>query len=364
MGAGKSSVAIRVDASQQIGTGHVMRCLALAEVLSKEGWHACFLSRHMPATLRSLVQGAGHDSLALGSAPANDHANELAHSHWLGTSQLADAQDSIQALSGRSPDWVVVDHYALDARWESALRRCGARIFVIDDIADRNHDCNALLDQNIVASMNTRYDGKVPRGCTQLLGPRYALLRTEFANLHESARPRGGPVERLLILMGGADASNETEKAIRAVAGIEGPTFIVDVVVGAEHPAIERITALCRAHGYHCHVQASNVAELMASADLAIGGCGATSWERCCMGVPAICIALANNQAAIAEGLAAHGAIEYLGEAVKVSEAEVSRAVLDLIHDRARRVSMSEASFALVDGKGTQRVRDVIIGAP
>jgi UDP-2,4-diacetamido-2,4,6-trideoxy-beta-L-altropyranose hydrolase len=300
--------------------------------------------------------------LALGSTPAGDRVDGLAHSHWLASSQTADAQDSIRALSGHSLNWVVVDHYALDARWESALRQCGARIFVIDDIADRDHDCDVLLDQNMVASMSRRYADRVPRACIQLLGPGYALLRKEFSSLHEAAHPRNGPVRQLMILMGGADASNETEKAIRAVARIEQVALIVDVVVGAEHPAIERIMAACERHAYRSHVQASNVAELMAGADLAIGGCGGTSWERCCLGVPAVCVSLASNQEAIAEGLAASGAILNLGMAAKVGEAALSQAVLDLVHDHARRAAMSKASLALVDGKGAHRVRDVMTG--
>ena len=171
------NIAFRVDASTQIGTGHFMRCLTLADALKQHGAKIRFASRHMPEYLRDMLVVKGHEFMLLDSSPSDAISDGLSHANWLGTSQHADAQDTVQALSGQTWDWLIVDHYALDARWESALRQTAKNIFVIDDIADRQHDCDVLLDQNLYADMDSRYTGKVPAHCQLLLGPRYALLR-------------------------------------------------------------------------------------------------------------------------------------------------------------------------------------------
>ena len=179
------NIAFRVDASTQIGTGHFMRCLTLADALKQHGAKIRFASRHMPEYLRDMLVVKGHEFMLLDSSPSDAISDGLSHANWLGTSQHADAQDTVQALSGQTWDWLIVDHYALDARWESALRQTAKNIFVIDDIADRQHDCDVLLDQNLYADMDSRYTGKVPAHCQLLLGPRYALLRDEFRQLRE-----------------------------------------------------------------------------------------------------------------------------------------------------------------------------------
>jgi spore coat polysaccharide biosynthesis predicted glycosyltransferase SpsG len=167
----------------------------------------------------------------------------------------------------------------------------------------------------------------------------------------------------MLILLGGIDANNVTAKAMRAVARVPQRSFEVDVIVGAEHPSVGAVRAACADLGYRCHVQPANVAALMMSADIAIGGCGTNSWERCCLGVPAIGMALAGNQAAIAQGLAAAGAIVDLGDAARVTEQDVLTALLDLLRDPERLRKLSAAALALVDGKGARRVRDFMVSA-
>lgn len=337
-----------------------MRCLSLADGLRNTGWQTFFISRQMPAAFQAMLQDRGHEFCTLPDGAPSPDNDELSHSHWLGTSQSRDSLDTIRALSGRSWNWLVVDHYALDARWESALRQCVDRILVIDDLADRSHDCDILLDQNLVTAMNSRYDGKVPSNCRLLLGPRFALLKKEFANLHESARRRSGSARRILILMGGADMSNQTEKVVRAISEFAEIQFDVDVVVGLEHPKIEDVKLLCEQHGFRCHVQPSNVAALMEGADISIGACGTTTWERCCLGVPTICMTLAANQVAIAEGVASYGAALHLGDAANVSEGDVSRALRRLIDEPDLLMSLSSTSLALVDGKGVERVCDLM----
>lgn len=264
-------IAIRTDATSRIGTGHFMRCLTLADVLKQRGAQIRFVSRHLPEHLRSKLAEKGHEFALLDTVQNDVTLDGLAHAPWLCVSQAQDAADSIQALSDDKWDWLIVDHYALDTRWETLLRQTAKKILVIDDIADRQHDCNILLDQNLYADMETRYTGKVPKSCQMLLGPHYALLRDEFRKVHEQAKPRTGLVKQVLIFFGGVDADNFTGRAIEALSGIDLAGLHVDVVIGAQHPCREQINDACTQHGFNCHIQTDKMAELMTAADLAIG---------------------------------------------------------------------------------------------
>ena len=349
-------VAIRVDAGPQIGTGHLMRTLTLADGLKQNGARVRFISRTMPLHLQQMLESKGHEFVALPAAPVTGAAGDLAHSHWLNVGQARDADDTGEALSDRLWEWMIVDHYALDARWEGPLRYCARRVLVIDDLADRTHDCDTLLDQNLYPDMERRYVGKVPASTTLLLGPRYALLREEFSRLRADHVTRDGEVRRVLVLLGGSDAHNHTRKVIHGLAQLPAPAPAVDIVIGLQHPARAEIEALCRRHDFRLHVQTGDVAELMAAADLAIGAGGSTSWERCCAGLPTVCLTQADNQVPIARGLEASGAVVNLGDGGTVSAENIRDAVLALIKEPGRLVTLSRSARQLVDGLGAQRV--------
>lgn len=350
------NIAFRVDASSQIGTGHFMRCLTLADALKQRGAQIRFVSRHLPEHLRGIMAAKGHAFVLLESTQNEAALDELSHAHWLGVSQAQDAMDTIQALSNGIWDWLIVDHYALDFRWESMLRQSAKKILVIDDIADRQHDCDMLLDQNLYADMETRYTGKVPKPCQMLLGPHFALLRDEFRKLHEQVKPRTGPVKRVLIFFGGVDADNFTGRVIEALSGIDLSDLHVDVVIGAQHPRREQIKAACTQHGFICHIQTDKMAELMAAADMSIGAGGSASWERCCLGLPALLVALADNQINIAMALDLFGACIYVGTAKATSTPILRSTIRSLLNAQAQLKELSKKAYALVDGLGVDRV--------
>lgn len=333
-----------------------MRCLTLADALKQRGTQIRFVSRHLPEYLRSRLAGNGYELVLLNSVQNDMALDELAHADWLGVSQAQDAADSIQALSDETWDWLVVDHYALDSRWESMLRQTAKKILVIDDLADRRHDCDLLLDQNLYADMNSRYSGKVLSYCQLLLGPRYALLRDKFRQLHEQIKPRGGPVKRVLVFFGGVDADNYTGHAIEALSQIDISGLHVDVVIGAQHPFCEQIKKSCAQHGFVCHVQTEKMAELMAAADLAIGAGGSACWERCCLGLPALLVALADNQINIAKALDLFGACIYVGTFKTASPSIMRSAVVTLLNRQAQIEGLSRKAYSLVDGLGVGRV--------
>lgn len=332
-----------------------MRCLTLANALQQQHARVRFISRHLPEYLRNMLEAMGHEFFLLASTQGDMSPGELAHAHWLGVSQLQDAADSIRALSDSTWDWLIVDHYALDLRWETMLRQTARRILAIDDLADRQHDCDLLLDQNLYADMDARYIGKVLPRSRLLLGPGYALLRDEFRQLHEQIRPRNGPVKRILVFFGGIDADNYTGRAIDALSKIEISGLHVDVVIGAQHPYGEQIKASCIQYGFICHVQTDKMAELMGAADLAIGAGGSATWERCCLGLPTLAIGTAENQRkqlvdAARQGLLYSPEIRGdLGHAIK-------RHMRALLENSCLRECVSLNGMQMVDGRGALRV--------
>ena len=353
---GVHRIAIRTDASNQIGTGHFMRCLTLADSLNQRGAQIRFISRYLPDHLRSMLAAKGHEFVLLNDVQNKETLDELEHARWLGVSQTHDAADSIQALSDGSWDWLIVDHYALDFHWETMLRRTVKRLLVVDDIADRKHDCDVLLDQNLYTDTGSRYTSKVPLHCKLLLGPRFALLRDEFRRLHEKIKPRRGPVRRVLVFFGGVDQDNYTGRTIDLLFDISNKNLQVDVVIGAQHPCCEQIKSQCAQYGYVCYVQTDKMAELMATADFAIGAGGSASWERCCLGLPALLFALADNQINIARGLEYFGAGIYVGSSGATGFQSLRNEFCNLLSNPDRLKLISKASYSLVDGVGVDRV--------
>lgn len=353
------NIAFRTDASSQIGTGHFMRCLTLAVGLKQHGIQIRFVSRNLPDHLHNMLVTKGMELVLLKNNVNDSQIDNLAHSAWLGISQAQDAQDTIQALSGQSWDWLIVDHYALDTRWETAMRETAKQIMVIDDIADRQHECDVLLDQNFYSDMQTRYSGKVPAHCQLLLGPRYALLREEFRTLREQIKPHTGEVKRLLVFFGGVDADNYTGLAIKALADIASKEMHIDVVIGVQHPCRAEIELQCATQEFVCHVQTDKMAELMAAADLAIGAGGSSTWERCCLGLPTLALSIAENQRKVIIAAAEAGLLYAPSGDAYILEL-ISRHVLALLENPILLKLMSTAAMNAVDGKGLMRVIDIL----
>jgi UDP-2,4-diacetamido-2,4,6-trideoxy-beta-L-altropyranose hydrolase len=349
-------VVIRVDASVGMGMGHLTRCLSLANALADDGSKVVFLLRSHAAALAPLVEAGGHGVRLLPDPERPDPAATA----WLPTTWQRDAEQALEATSEiGAPDWLVVDHYGLDAQWEKLQRRLVPRILAIDDVADRPHDCDILLDQNLVAAMETRYRALVPARCRSLLGPRYALIRPEFAEARKSLTRRSGEVRRVIVCYGGSDPTNETAKALAAIKSLSATPLEIDVVIGLSNPHGDSIAALCRElPRATLHRGAENMAQLMARADLAIGAGGVMCWERCCLGLPTVAMDIAANQVGALTALAAAGALVHLGPAAAVSKEQMARCLRDLLSDPARTRAMGETALSLVEGEGVNRVRE------
>lgn len=311
-------VVFRVDASIQMGTGHVMRCLTLADALKNRGAECYFICREHSGNLIGLITQRGYhvDALPYMDLSQEDKLQnlnaDLAHAAWLGATQKADVSLCIPIMEGLKPDWLIVDHYALDVRWEKVLRPYCKQIMVIDDLADREHDCDLLLDQTFGRDSKD-YIARVPVSCEILCGAEYALLRPEFSQWREYSleRRENSQLKHLLINLGGVDKDNITTQILIALKQCALPAELkITVVMGGTAPWIKEVRQQAQDMPWTTEVVVgvNNMAELMAKSDLAIGAAGSTSWERCCLGLPSIMVVLADNQNLIAKDLHNWGA--------------------------------------------------------
>lgn len=360
-------IIIRTDASQRIGSGHVMRCLTLADELKNHGNEVLFISRPLPGNMINLVEARGYGVITLSSVDEIQYLyNDMnTHESWLGVPWEQDAKEVQSVLHELGTvDWLIVDHYALDARWEQAVGLIVGRVMVIDDLADRPHVCDTLLDQNYYTQMDKRYQQLVPAGCSQFLGPQFALLRPEFTKIKQELRIRDGKIENILVFYGGIDHTNETTKVLRALESLNISAINVDVIVGISNPYKNEVMELCsNNHNFHFHCQVTNMAEFMNKADLAFGAGGATTWERCFLGLPTVTTEIARNQSEVTRNVAKFGAVWNLGWYDQIGIEDIVRAHSKLDANRQLLKRLEERCLALMGdfGLGQETLVDHIL---
>ena len=336
-----------------------MRCLTLAEKLKLGGAEVGFISRTHKGNLNSLISSKGFKLYELPSV-RQDRLKDAArgeYSTWLGISKEADATETVAILKDIHPDWLIVDHYAIDKGWESNVRPYAKKIMVIDDLANRRHDCDLLLDQNMVENLEHRYDAVVPSHCVRLLGPTYALVRPEFNRLRDQslARRAEPKLDRLLVFLGGSDADNETGKVVQGIQVSKREWQHIDVIVGQNHPAIEALeTMLTQILSAELHVQTSDMAQLMLQADLAITAGGSVTWEKCTLGLPSLVVISGDNQYPIATRMRELGAQRTLGLAADLTP-DLYGQHLDTFQPVDLTV-MTASAQSICDGYGTNSV--------
>jgi UDP-2,4-diacetamido-2,4,6-trideoxy-beta-L-altropyranose hydrolase len=367
-------ILIRTDSSTEIGTGHVMRCVTLAHRLRKNAVAIGFVCRDLPGNICDLIETEGFVVHRL-PRPDGDSRSALSdwpvpYAHWLGLDWRQDAEQTVALLKKdkTNSDLLVVDHYALDGRWESSVRCDIGRIMAIDDLADRSHDCDLLLDQNLYSIPDARYQSLVPAGCRILVGPKYALLRPGFTAARKKLRVRDGHVKRILIFMGGSDVTNETGKALQAIGLLNRPDIGLDVVVGRTNPHHEAIKMLCAPlSNYTLHPHVRDIETLMTSADLAVGAAGSTTWERCFLGLPSLMVVTAANQHGIAQAVASAGSARNLGWHQFVTPARIAEAIQQMLSNPAELKQMSAECLRLMEAgsmaEGEQELMDAMMDA-
>lgn len=358
------NVVFRCDASIQIGTGHVMRCLTLADELAHQGAKCYFICREHEGNLIDFITQKGYEVYKLEARPLNNSDEDeveptLFHSEWLGASQAEDAKQSINIVSDIEPKWLIIDHYALNDYWEQKLRPHCDSILVIDDLADRKHDCEILLDQTFGRSKQD-YQDLVPDHCKVLCGTTYALLRPEFSKWRQYSleRRKNNTLEHILVNLGGVDKDNLTSKILDTLKQAPLPELCkITIVMGSSSPWIDSVKRKAEQLPWPTEVKAgiSNMAELMANSDLAIGAAGSTSWERCCLGLPTIMLVIANNQMDIAHNLESIKAVKIVLNDDSLTQM-INNYLYELIQSPKKLEAMSQSSADVLDGYGTFKV--------
>lgn len=355
-----NAVLFRADANAQMGTGHVMRCLTLADALADRGWQATFACRELPDGLALLIRSHGHALHPLPLGTGEDaNTSGLAHASWLHSSIGEDLEQIRQLLASMPipPTWIVVDHYALDARWETPLRSPRTRMLVIDDLADRMHDCDVLLDQNLHAAPNV-YRPLCPNAVL-LLGSCHALLRPEFfASRSESLARRLCPsLHRLLISFGGTDFHRLSNRCAEILAKSPTPLFQTTILLPPMAPGFEDLLRQSKSWPGHLTLipGCQEMGPLLTQADACLGAAGSSAWERACLGVPSALVICADNQRQIARSLARQGAALLLGEHTDLNADSLHR-TLGQLAKTGRLIHLASRSSMLVDGRGVERV--------
>lgn len=352
------TILFRVDASSEIGFGHLMRCLTLANAAKLRGWCVRFAIRLPSDEVIKLVRQFNYalDKIDGYFTKKTIDSNKLQYSHWLDITQSEDAEATNDIIDKNNIDWIVVDHYALDSTWHDKVRRHCTKILVVDDLADRELSCSILVNQNLGFS-DKNYANLTMPGAQHMLGPEYAILRSEFGLLRDRAiiRRHTAKIKRILVSMGGADTNDFTYKVLLQLSNsnlAKRCEFIV--VTGPAYENRSGLIKFCRASELNIKMKhnVENMAELMTEADLCIGASGTTNWERCCLALPTIIIPIAQNQVQIATSLEESGAV-------------IKSSLINLINDfesllidnnRKRYLNISNKARALCDGSGSIKV--------
>ena len=348
---------IRVDSGMDIGDGHFLRCLTLVDSLKNKFERIIFISNQMPNHFLKRIKKNKFEIYKI-NGYSHIQEEKLESKKKVNLVQ----KDSIETkkIIGKyenSSNWLIVDHYGIDYVWEKNIRENIEKIIVIDDLANRKHDCDILIDQNFYERMEKRYSKLIPSFCEKFLGPKFTLLKPEFLKARKNLK-RKNEFKRILISFGGSDPSNETTKALSAIIDL-GKKYKIDVIVGTNNPNKKQIMKLCSKIPFcNFYEQVENMSKYMKRADLAIGAGGTSTWERCCLGLPTIVTSLSKDQEKIIENLSKIGCVINLGSAEKTTKLDYVKALNEINSKKLREIS--KKCLVLVDGKGVKRIANKI----
>tara|TARA_R110002012_G_scaffold242832_1_gene417316 strand:- start:16349 stop:17614 length:1266 start_codon:yes stop_codon:yes gene_type:complete len=387
-------IAFRVDSSTIIGYGHVMRCLTLADALSHElkaenknilpdNLLVSFICREHSGHINHSILDAHFNLITLPNSVEKIDPKDS--NTWLGVTVNTDVQQCIAQLNTlASIDLLVVDHYAIDHHWHILMKPYYQKLCVLDDLANRIHACDYLLDQTFNRQKQA-YRALVPEHCQFLLGQDYMLLREEFSLLRDQTkRHREQSINKynnsdsdsnrqpensikVLISMGGTDPDNLSQLALNAIDALIQPSLNIaikeaynitaEIVISSQSIHLTPLTIFCNERNWaNLIIDTKNMASLMLSADIAIGACGGTAWERCCLGLPCLTTVNAENQQLIADNLTQAGAIINLGWHQEVTAKTIMSFLMNIIKQPKMYKEMVEACFNVCDGEGAKKV--------
>lgn len=353
----------RVDASISIGTGHVIRCLNLAQELSLNGAKCSFITKSHPGNLITEIVEKGYRVFII--KPVDDEkVYSDKENEWLGDTQKNDAIKSIDILSiaNAEPDVIIADHYAIDYEWEQVIKEKypSAKLIIIDDLANRKHVCDLLIDTTLERDI---YDYKrlIPPYCQTLLGTKYSLMNKSFHLQRDKAleyRIKTTSPRKVLITMGGVDMFNITGKALNIINRFFAKDLdLITVVLGKNCPHIASVKIIARSMLCETNVliNTDKMPELMLSHHASVGALGGTTWERCVLGLPSINLSIANNQKVLIDKLKSKGLITISD--LDFTDEEFNES-WEMLKYNYKEISLR--SFNLCDGLGLKRVAEKI----
>ena len=335
---------IRADASTAIGTGHVMRTLALAQAWLDKGGKVVFASAELPDALQRRLTAEGLLTHQLDVEPGSDR----------------DADETLAIAGKYQAQWVVVDGYRLTASYRDTLAGSGLNVLRVDDFEDTGRpDTTLLLNQNLGAVADLYPNWHDPERL--LLGPRYALIRRELLVAVPKPRSHAQTAPRILVTLGGSDPDNQTLKVVRALQTVPAKDLEAAILVGAGNPHTESLRqAVADDRRLRLHYDVQNMGDLLSWADMAISAAGGSAWERALFGLPSLTMILADNQIRVAAALDRHGWSTNLGWFHQITVPQLTDAVCSFMNDKPRREGQSRRSQQAVDGHGAARTVDAM----
>ncbi|MBT8440669.1 MAG: UDP-2,4-diacetamido-2,4,6-trideoxy-beta-L-altropyranose hydrolase [Gammaproteobacteria bacterium] len=348
----------RVDFSDTIGIGHLFRCLTLANALHQKGISCVFISRSDDTN--SLIAKAGHQLVRLNGKETINTDAEVKHASWLSTGWQQDAEESLGICKKYKSLMLIVDHYALDYKWEKVLTDYCKIIVVLDDLADRKHNCQLLIDSNYLRRAD-EYRKLLVKDSEVLAGSEYTLLKPDFTVLRAKAehqRKATDTIKKVLVFLGGGNTENTMASVLSALSQVSWPVQPqITVVLSSLYKHVDQVVDRLSEMVFETKlmIDTPEMARLILNADLAVGASGSSTWERCCLGLPSVNILIANNQQYAHKNLGGAGVIEAV-KAEEPLEKAIATSVQVLVSDMKKWHSISERCFSLIDGLGTRRV--------
>lgn len=357
------NVLIRVDAGAR-GMGHLSRCLVLADALRERGAACFFVCQSDIADHKKQILTQGFRVIEISIIPpiiCQSRYSDDPRFHLEYEEKDAAATLEVVKALNVNINLVIVDHYSLGRRWEELVRKKCKKLLVIDDLANRSHTCDILVDQNFIDNYESRYDHLVSPSTVKLLGIEYLLLHADIRKKSVVSRVQKSKVKRILVFYGGSDPTNETDKFLCAFEQYASSGLVADVVVGSMNVDRHDLVEKCRLNkNVRFYVDIDYMHQLMVEADVAFGGGGVNMWERCFLGLPSFVTIIADNQANSVEAAASEGAVVNLGLASTVSSEVYANALEKILAANflLQDINLSAKQMTSIVGKGASKIID------
>lgn len=360
-------IVFRVDGSSRIGVGHVMRCLALAQEFRTLGAKVEFICRRHTGNLIRQIEQDGflvHALPSLKDRPTSDcqtSVGDLRPEDWLSVSVDQDIFETSSIVKRQEPDWLVIDHYGIDIHWESQLHELVPKIMVIEDLTNRSHNCEVILNQNFFSRKFDQYRGRIPPDCVHFVGPEFALLRPEFIQARLQRQQTGKCVERVLLFFG-ADPPNVTTALLITLSHPDFDHLKVDVVLSAGSIHRDAVAKAVAKHpNARLHIQTEEISALMIESDLCIGAGGVSMLERLCVGLPSLVVTIASNQERSSLELFREGYLVWHTTSENLDLEQLHAALENAVARPFLLEAIAKKGMELVTGSGARIVAEFIV---